>query len=628
MPNFISEHLKQEVTNDINILLRDLLKVIKVLTIYPPDNPLPTKMRSSVGKRFLELVNRYEGLVFDVRPSELTYQGEIVFRDKGKEEVLAGLFYNTGIIRLEFQSGIIENQFNSFLDIIRNYINDRSADRDLVSQLWQEQLEFIRFTTVEDLALSEYSADTIIEELHDSYRRRSADETDVLYNNTLPDENGNGSSSEETAPEGEDNSGSSDDKMINNEGIEHLPLEMAATIDSSSCEEVTLSSSPIPSDSFNLIMKDNYTLAEDEVQEIRLLLEENRYFDPHRTATRVLVEIMHIWDDQKPFFEAVGICEKLLDDLLENGAFAVAADFVHTLRGLQEEMTAPKPAFSARLADFIRQAGDHNHIDQLTDIINRQPSIDPGLIEIYLESLGWESLVHINGMLSGLTSKESRLMVCNYLIRHGRDKTDIIGSGLRDKRWYVARNTAMILGKIGGDRALHHLASSINHPHRQVREEIMAAIAGTKSDETVDLLCRFLDDPDLELRQAALGYLEKLGGRKFFDKLRSIISAPAFESSSIDEQEQLLIALSRLGGAEVVNFLSSIAGTIRLFGSVPIIQYRLAALAALAHNRSPEAEKALLKLASSRRQWLRQAAVAALEQYRQSMYGGEANATE
>lgn len=628
MPNFISEHLKQEVTNDINVLLRDLLKVIKVLTIYPPDNPLPIKMRSSVGKRFLELVSRYEGLVFEFRPNELAYQGEIVFRDKGKEEVLAGLFYNAGIVKLEFQPGIMENQFNSFLDIIRNYINDRSIDRDLVSQLWQEQIEFIKFTTVEDLALSEHNADTIIEELHDSYRRRPSDETDVLYSNVLSDENGNESSSEEITPGGEGQSGSPDGNVTDGDGSEHSSSETPAAIDSSSCEEVTLPSSPVSSDSFNIIMKDNYTLAEDEIQEIRLLLEENRYFDPYRTASRVLVEIIHIWDDQKPFFETIGICEKLLDDLLINGAFAVAADFVHTLRGLQEEMTAPKPAFAARLADFIRQAGDHNHIEQLTDIINRQSSIDPSLIEIYLESLGWESLVHINGMLSGLTSKESRIMVCNYLIRHGRDKTDIIGSGLRDKRWYVARNTAMILGKIGGERALHHLASSINHPHRQVREEVMAAIADMKSDETTDLLCRFLDDPDIELRQAALAHLENLGGRKFFDKLRSIISAPAFESYPINEQEQLLIALSRLGGAEVVNFLSSIAGTIRLFGSAPVIQYRLAALAALAYNRSPEAEKALLRLASSRRRWLRQAAAAALEQYRQSMYGGEANATE
>ena len=53
-------------------------------------------------------------------------------------------------------------------------------------------------------------------------------------------------------------------------------------------------------------------------------------------------------------------------------------------------------------------------------------------------------------MLGKLVSKAARLMVCDYLARHGRANSTIIGGAVRDKRWYVARNAVMILGRIGG----------------------------------------------------------------------------------------------------------------------------------------------------------------------------------
>ena len=90
----------------------------------------------------------------------------------------------------------------------------------------------------------------------------------------------------------------------------------------------------------------------------------------------------------------------------------------------------------------------------------------------------------------------------------------------------------------------------------------------------------------------------------------------------MEEQEWFLIAFSRLGDEEVVDYLTSIIGTFRFFAPAYSIRYRLAALTALVHNRSEDAEKAILKFTCSRRRWLREAASAALEQRRKLIYGG------
>jgi hypothetical protein len=587
MTNIIREHLIHEATSDINLLLRDLLKVIKVLSLYPPDNPLPIKMRTSVGRRFIELVVRFDGLKFDIQPDKLIYRKEAVFKDSGKEEALASLFHDAGIIILEFMNGLPPEEFNSFLDRIKDYINDRSSDRDLVSLLWQEQFDHIAFKTVEDIAIGKYDSELVIDGLYSEYNS------------------------------GGDKAGKAEYGDIFLDIREEQAREAAA-----SPEDLLLEPRPDQDKGLELFTNGSYSLTSEENREIRRLLEENRYFNPYRSAARILVEILHLWDEKKPFFDTVGACEKMLDELLTAGAFTVAADFVHSIRGRQESLVSIKPVLAARLEGFLRRAGDKKRIEQLTDIVNLQETADTGALEIYLESLDWESLAHITDMLGKLVAKNARLMVCDYLARHSRERITVIGNGIQDKRWYIVRNSVMILGRIGGEHILTYLEQTVDHPDSRVRAETIRALAGIKSDAAVYLLCRFLEDGDSELRLSCLKYLEQAGGHRAFESLRSIINSEEFEKYSMEEQEWFLIALSRLGGEEVVDYLTSIIGTVRFFAPAHSIRYRLAALTALVHNRSDNAEKAILKFTCSRRRWLREAASAAMEQRRKLIYGG------
>ncbi|MCP4568753.1 MAG: hypothetical protein GY841_14335, partial [FCB group bacterium] len=430
MTNLLKEHLQGEVASDIDFLLRDLLKIIKVLSLYPPENPLPRKMRASVGNRFMELVGRFDGFAFTIRADEILYQDNVVFSDKSKEEALASLFFQAGIITLEFRRSLTLDEFNTFLDILKEYVNDRSPDRDLVSLLWQEQFNQIKFTTVEDIILSTGDADVDIAEIRPHYGMDDSDEIGVVYNTIFLDETGG----EESAEIIEDD-GSEVLEPVNEELIEAArQMGMPSLSTPSGAGEQSLS----------LLIKDGYTLADEDKLEVCRLLEENRYFDPYRSAARIMLETLRIWNEQKPFTETVSICEKILDELLVNGAFAVAADFVFSLRSHQKELAGEKPAFAARLGDFLCRAGDQKRITRLTEIINEQSNVDVASIEIYLESLGWESLNYVAGMLGQLVAKNARIMVCNHLAEYGRDQIAVIGNGVRSPHWYVVRNTVMI----------------------------------------------------------------------------------------------------------------------------------------------------------------------------------------
>ena len=598
MTGIVGKHLKQEVAQDIGLLLRDFQKLIKVISLYPEDNPLPLKMRDSVGQRFMEMVQRYGGFKFDIRPSSIIYDGESVYEDLRKEEALADVFYKAGIVTLEFKNDLAENELILFLDALKEYFNQPITERDLVTLLWQEQFGGIRFSTIEDATLGEFDADSIAREFRSNYAESHNDSNRIEFG--------------EIALDLEDEQTSSSDSSTTSAEMAEAARNMGLSLDAK----------PDQDGKIELLIKEIDTFSEEEQRQIYHLLQENRHVDNYRAVTRILVEILHIWKELKPFSETASICEKILNELLLNGAFAIAADFVHSIRNLHDRLGVERMNFRVRLDDFLRWAGDRERVERLTDIINQQETVDTNAIEIYLESLGWESLVHITEMLGRLVSKNARFMVCDHLARHGRDRLSIIGNGVRDKRWYVVRNTVMILGGIGGNQILDYLTISAQHYDKRVRAETVNVLAELDTEAAIEMLCRFLEDPDSELRILCLKHLEKAGGRTAFENIWKIVNSDKFENYSLEEQQWFLIALSRLGGEEVVDILARVVGTLRIFAPAHSMRYRLAALTALVHNRSDAAEQAILKFTCSRRKWLREAASAALEQRRKIIFGG------
>ena len=593
MDNKISEHPSQEFASGIKLLLRDLRKLLKVITLYPDDNPLPARMRRSFGAHFVQMVNEYNGLTFTIQPNEIYHNREIVYEDEGKEDALAADFYSAGIIHLEFRSGLSLDEFNVFLDAIKAHFRDRSPDSDLASLLWLEQLSCIKFKTVDDLAVGEQQTDAMIDELYPGLDRGLQSNAAIDYNQVILDEEG-----------GEDSA-----------SLGSLPLSQETVHDVEKMG-LSLDTPPETQDVVNQVLSGSLDPADDENEMVEQILNESRKFDPDRSTTMILLEILDYWKDQKPFAETVAICEKILDQLLDQGAFAAAAEFVQAFRARQKKLIPQKPGFAGHIGEFLLRAGDARRIQRLTEIINRQDIVDTDSIKTYLNALGWESMPHITAMLGQLISMGARMMVCDYLAEHGQQYVGIIVNGLRDKRWYVVRNTVMILGRIGGESVLKALSSTVSHPEYRVRAETITALGNIKSEQAFDIMCRFLTDPEPKLRTIALDHLAKVGGRKPFETVRSTIQSPAFPDYPLEEQEQFLIAFSRLGGAEAADFLDSIIGSFSLLNIGRKVQYRKMALNALAHNVSEEAEKLILKYTRSRWKWLRQAAVMALENHR------------
>lgn len=150
---------------DLRLILRDLLKVTKVVSLYPEDNPLPQMLKRTFSERLVDLVEIYGAFEIRVSDKALLFRDETVFADRGKEENLAGTFFGNGITRFSFLEGLDVSDVYKLLDVIKNYHNSADRSRDLAHLLWEAQVGRFSFETVEDVALADYDGDFNIQEV-------------------------------------------------------------------------------------------------------------------------------------------------------------------------------------------------------------------------------------------------------------------------------------------------------------------------------------------------------------------------------------------------------------------------------------------------------------------------------
>ncbi len=87
--------------------------------------------------------------------------------------------------------------------------------------------------------------------------------------------------------------------------------------------------------------------------------------------------------------------------------------------------------------------------------------------------------------LSEEPTLSGRRRLSSLLVRLGKDAVLSLVNALKDPRWYVVRNAAMILGKIGDPSCADSLMSVLGHHHLQVKREVLNSLSVLGDDSCV-----------------------------------------------------------------------------------------------------------------------------------------------
>ncbi|QXE89770.1 HEAT repeat domain-containing protein [Geomonas subterranea] len=140
---------KEELASVTQIVL-GMTKTSKALRIYLPNNPVLIGFISDLGTKMTVHLARYGELSLDVEQFVLRYQGGQVYENRDPKESIASRLHADGIRILFFDQGVEPAEIVAFLGVLG--FERASSDDDVVTQLWERNLQHIGYLTEDDFS--------------------------------------------------------------------------------------------------------------------------------------------------------------------------------------------------------------------------------------------------------------------------------------------------------------------------------------------------------------------------------------------------------------------------------------------------------------------------------------------
>jgi hypothetical protein len=561
-------------------------KAVKTILLYPSTNTLPGEFKLQLYDRLSKFLDEFGPLQLMVRGDQLIWEDETVHEESGYDDNIIATFTRDGIQSLTFAPGMEFDELESFLEILKRVIHDRAADEDLVTLLWEASLTHIRYTAIGELEAVDYAS--IEQRLLDRPTEIQSDTGPINYATIVLDE----------GEEAHDEVGGPPAAIVG---------------DSPDGEPATKTLDAV--DVTRII--DDLADLSDDLSQVDAYLREATQFDPVRSTIGILFEILIGEDEILGFRETSNILDNLYDRFVDQADFASAVRIYQGLLELERAEKDHSPARAKRLFESRLRTADKLRIGQLTAAINAHPGCDIEGCRLLVLALPVEMLPHLVAALGELEHYPARKMICDVLAERGADRIDVIGNGMFDKRWYVVRNVAIILGNIGGARACTYLEKAIQHADERVRREVIEALVRMDPANSSHLLHKALDDPRVDLRVLALQALAQRVDVRAGEIAAEHVASKSFRRLEPTEQKEWLVALARIQGDEALPLFRSLIEGWALVDRDNKLRLRALTTLSLGESDGPEIEVFLQRLEQNRNERVREAARRALNRIHQ-----------
>jgi len=561
------------------------IRAVKTICLYPPSNPLPEEFRGKFFEALSVLLEEQERLVLTTFAEGFDCGGQTVYEAAGDDN-LAYVFFADGVRELAFQQGLTREESDRFLAIGAEGFGAPGMQVDVANRLWEAGLAHIKHFTVDrivDGAYIDAADDRKLSDRVHSFVGREAKSVEGT------DDTKTDAGEAAGAPEGP---------------YAGVQLERYAHI--------------------MKVFGDISSLSVAEKADVAALCHADSDQASEELGLGLLLEIIRTSESRRMIDESVAVLERQFEQSVERDRW----DLTRVLLMHWQEAAAQAPtAVAQRLSAALPRVADKRHFERLSAHLNANPQLDLEPIGALLALFGASAITPITAMLGTLEHRPARMMVCDFLAKHGRDTVDLIGGFIYDKRWFVARNVAMILGEIGHERGLSFLRKSATHADPRVRLETLRAVQRMQVPEAERILRGFLKDSDGDLRRRALRALGQRHGATALAELKAQIDPAALPDKDPQERRELLTTYARLGEAEAVETLIRLARRSPFFGRARWRPVRQAAVWALGAATDVRARGELEILARGRNRELAQAARGALARRLQGEDEADADAS-
>ena len=559
------EEFDQKEFDSAKSLVHFLNKTLRSLLLYPKNNLIPKEFKRKLYQNFSDFLDSNEELKLEVKQSQLLYQGRIVYEEEEREQGITYALHKDGVRELVFIKGLEQEELTHFLETLEIGLKSTDLEQDLVTLLWEKDFNHIKYLVVDDLL-----------------------DVDVPHAEDIPDDwDFNHLLHSEIALSHEENLLPEQKTHQNEEETKKLLEKLKE-------------------------------FSPEEIEKIHKLLELDEYSRLLDDFFIILGEILITEENISEFDELVKSIERTLDSLINVGDFDSASKIIRRLRRFEQatrDSSTHTDLRSQRKAERIKkaidQAGEEEKLRSVGLVVNEKESIDLSKAKEYLLSLNSNSISPILHLLRELKDFPARKMVCRVLEEVGKDHLGIVGQGVYDSLWYVVRNVALVLGRIGKEQGVKFLKNIINHPDLRVRREVITSLTIIGGKEAQALLVSALDDEDRGIRLLACRGLAQRKEKGALPTLMKIIQSTLIDEPA-EEKKQLLESLAIIGEDEVIPFLKKLIHKRNWLKRDKHNETRIFAIRALGFIKTRKAGETLKELSRKRNKVIRQACQSAL----------------
>ena len=280
----------------------------------------------------------------------------------------------------------------------------------------------------------------------------------------------------------------------------------------------------------------------------------------------ILFEMMYLADTRQDFEDISVFLMNSIDYAVLHGDIDIATDILLRLKDLLEDKN-----ISEEIKKYIKKillfAGSEPVVIHMGELLDSGQDIDEKTFVAFVNFLDKNAIIPFMKMLGELKSIHARKMVIDALTYLGPKDILLLASGLNDTRWYVVRNIIYILRKIADKRAVDFLLKTVKHGDIRVKKEVIRALGELGGPGVIVALRDSLDDPEVQVRIAALKALGNIGSEAAKRIILDRINDKKFKDKEFDEKKDYFEIISKWKDKEVFDFLVQMLKQKTFFGS-------------------------------------------------------------
>src|SRR5262245_6477367 len=134
----------------VETLMQVMVKGLRAIQLYLPNNPIYQQAVQNIRNAFPAVWQTFDELPLSLQETDFVVDGRPVLAQPTKNESIAWVLYKDGIRLLALRPGVEEQEIVNFLSVINKVRNlPADSEEDLLSLLWQQDFQYIRYNFVE-----------------------------------------------------------------------------------------------------------------------------------------------------------------------------------------------------------------------------------------------------------------------------------------------------------------------------------------------------------------------------------------------------------------------------------------------------------------------------------------------